>query len=90
MGTGESTLFGGSGSEVAQFVAGQAGGMDFLYGFNPAEDTLLLSGYGQTAADAAAAGQYDIGGNSWLKLSDGTVIAFVGLSHFSTSNLAVS
>jgi len=74
---------------VLQVIDGQAGGFDPVYNFNPADDILLLSGFGanQTAAQAAIADQYDTGGDSWLKLPDGTVIAFVGLDHLSAGNV---
>ena len=88
MGSGESTLQSGSASEVVQFINGQAGGIDFVEGFNPAADILLLSGYDRAAVVQSIAGQYDTGGDSWLKLSDGTVVAFVGLGHLSANNVA--
>jgi Ca2+-binding RTX toxin-like protein len=88
LGSGESTLQGGSGSAVVQLIDGQPHGIDFLYGFNPASDILLLTGYDQGASDQAVAQQYDTGGDSWLTLPDGTVVAFVGLSHFSANNVA--
>ena len=88
-GTGDATALCGSGVEALQVVNGQAGGFDAVYDFNPAKDMLLLSGFSgeQAAAAASITHQYDVGGNSWLKLPDGTVIAFVGLSHLSAGNV---
>ncbi len=88
-GTGDATALCGSGTEALQIVNGQAGGFDAVYDFNPAKDMLLLSGFSseQAAAAASITNQYDVGGNSWLKLPDGTVIAFVGLSHLSAGNV---
>lgn len=87
MGSGESTVQSGSAAELLAFTNGQAGGLDFIEGFDPAADMLQLTGYDQTAAEQSVAGQYDTGGNSWLALPDGTVVAFLGLEHFSASNL---
>jgi hypothetical protein len=88
-GTGDATVLVGSGAEVLQVSDGQAGGFDPVLDFNPLQDFLLLSGFGaeQPAAAAAIADQYDTGGNSWVKLPDGTLLAFVGLSHLSASNV---
>ncbi len=86
LGSGQSTVLAGSGSDVLDLVNGTGGGTDFVVGFNPAQDMLRLAGYGADAT-AAIAGQNDTGGNSWLSLSDGTVIAFVGLSHLSAANV---
>jgi hypothetical protein len=77
----------GSATTVLQEIDGQAGGFDPVYNFNPQQDVLLLSGYDQAAAAASIADQYDSGGDSWLKLPDGTVIAFVGLDHLAASNV---
>ncbi len=88
-GTGDATALCGSGAEALQVVNGQAGGFEAVYDFDPIKDMLLLSGFSaeQAAAAASVAHQYDVGGNSWLKLPDGTVIAFVGLSHLSAGNV---
>jgi Ca2+-binding RTX toxin-like protein len=87
MGSGESTVQTGSAAELLDFTSGQAGGLDFVEGFNPAADMLLLNGYDQPAVAQSVSGQYDTGGNSWLALPDGTVVAFLGLDHFSAGNL---
>lgn len=89
LGSGQSTVLAGSGSELMNIVAGSVRGDNFIYGFNPSHDMVRLAGYG-AAATAAVAGQYDTGGNSWVTLSNGTVIAFVGLSHLSTANVVVA
>jgi len=87
MGSGESTVQAGSASALIQFVSGEAGGLDFVENFDPAADMLALTGYTESAAEQSVASQYDSGGDSWLALPDGTVVAFLGLAHFSASNL---
>ena len=89
-GTSMTTALAGTGSDVFQVTDGQAGGFDIVYNFNPASDMLLLSDFGseETAAQTAIANQYDTGGDSWIKLPDGTLLAFVGLSHLSASNVS--
>ena len=89
-GTGLDTALLGTGSTVLQVIDGQAGGLDPVYNFNPAADMLLASGFDQAAAQAAISDQYDTGGDSWIKLPDGTVLAFVGLDHLSASNVTYS
>ncbi len=85
-GSGQSTVLGGGGSELLDLVDGSGGGLDFVTGFNPAEDMVQFAGYGAGAA-AAVAAQNDSGGASWISLPDGTVIAFVGLAHLSAANV---
>ncbi len=89
-GTSMTTALAGTGSDVFQVTDGQAGGFDIVYNFNPASDMLLLSDFGseESAAQTAIANQYDTGGDSWIKLPDGTLLAFVGLSHLSASNVS--
>ncbi len=89
LGSGQSTVVAGSGTDLINCVAGQTGGEDFITGFDPARDMLRLAGYGAGAA-AAVSGQYDIAGNSWLTLPDGTVVAFVGLAHLSAANVVIA
>jgi len=88
-GTGQSTVVDGTGANLLQVVNGQAGGFEAVYSFDASRDLLLLSGFDdeQAAAQASIADQYDTGGNSWVKLPDGTVIAFVGVSHFDASSV---
>jgi Ca2+-binding RTX toxin-like protein len=88
-GSSMTTALAGTGSDVFQVTAGQAGGFDIVYNFNPALDMLQLDGFGseQGAAQTAIADQYDAGGDSWVKLPDGTVLSFVGLSHLAASNV---
>jgi hypothetical protein len=90
LGTGDATVLLGSGTDQVQVTNGQAGGFDVVLDFNASQDLLLLSGFAaeQTAAETSVANQYDTGGNSWLKLPDGTVLAFVGVSHLSASNVS--
>ena len=86
LGHGQSTVVAGSGPELLNIVAGSAGGEDFVLGFDPSHDMVRLAGYGAGAASALAS-QYDTGGNTWLSLADGTVVAFVGLGHLSAANV---
>jgi len=89
-GIGDSTVQAGSGAELFQAVDERGGGFDVIYGFDPAKDMLLLTGYGAepAVANTVVADQYDIGGASWLKLSDNTIIAFVGLAHLNAGNVS--
>jgi hypothetical protein len=90
LGTSDGTVVLGSGMTVLQVTNGQAGGADWIYNFDPTQDLLLLNGFGNelTAAQASIGNQYDVGGDSWVKLPDGTVLAFVGLSHLSATNVS--
>ena len=89
LGSGQSTVVMGGGIELLNVVAGQMGGEDFISGFAPSHDMLRLAGYGAGAA-AAVAHQYDVGGNSWLTLPDGTILAFIGIGHLSTANVVTA
>jgi Ca2+-binding RTX toxin-like protein len=89
-GSGQSTVVAGAGVELFNFVAGATGGADFILGFAPSHQMVRLAGYGAAAEQAALAGQYDTGGNAWLTLPDGTVVAFVGLSHLSAANVVIA
>jgi Ca2+-binding RTX toxin-like protein len=87
-GAGNATVLGGTAAELLQAIDGQGGGFDVVDGFDPLREMLLLTGFGVGPAEAAIADQYDNGGDTWLKLPDGTVIAFVGLSHLAAGNVS--
>jgi hypothetical protein len=86
-GTGDDTALLGSGSAVLNVIDGSDGGFDAINNFNPAADTLQLTGFDAAAAGAAIADQYQSGGDTWVKLPDGTALAFVGLDHLSSANV---
>jgi hypothetical protein len=87
-GTGYDTALLGTGSAVLQVIDGADGSFDAIDNFDPNLDTLQLTGFDPTAVAAAIAGQYESGGDTWIKLPDGTALAFVGLDHLSPGNVA--
>jgi Ca2+-binding RTX toxin-like protein len=81
-GAGYATMTGNGGNDVFVFgttPAGHQGGTDIITDFN-SNDTFLLSGYGANAASTAFADATVTGGNSFVKLSDGTSIEFLGVN----------
>jgi Ca2+-binding RTX toxin-like protein len=80
-GAGAATMTGNGGSDVFVFgnTGGHTGGTDIITDFN-SSDTFILSGYGANAAATAFADATVTGGNSFVKLSDGTSIEFVGIN----------
>jgi Ca2+-binding RTX toxin-like protein len=89
VGSGQSTIVEGSGTTDLVVAAGWAGGAGFVFGFDPARDRLYLEGYG-AGAQAAVAQQYNTGGNSWIRMPDGTILAFVGLAHLDSANVVIA
>jgi len=89
-GAGDDTALLGSGSAVLAVIDGSDGGFDAINNFNPADDTLELTGFDATAAAAAIANQYQSGGDTWVALPDGTALAFIGLDHLSSANVTYS
>ncbi len=81
-GAGYATMTGNGGNDLFVFgatPAGHQGGTDIITDFN-SSDTFLLSGYGSNAAATAFADATVTGGNSFVKLSDGTSIEFLGIN----------
>jgi Ca2+-binding RTX toxin-like protein len=80
-GSGFATMTGDGGADVFVFgnTAGHTGGTDIITDFN-SSDTFLVSGYGSNAASTAFADATYSGGNSVVKLSDGTTITFDGIN----------
>jgi Ca2+-binding RTX toxin-like protein len=81
-GSGFATMTGNGGADVFVFgttPVGHQGGTDIISDFN-SNDIFLLSGYGSNGAANAFAGATVAGGNSFVKLSDGTSIEFLGIN----------
>jgi Ca2+-binding RTX toxin-like protein len=76
-GSGYATMTGDGGADVFVFgnTTGHTGGTDIITDFN-SSDVFLVSGYGSNAAATAFASAAYSGGNSVVKLSDGTTITF--------------
>ena len=81
-GAGTDTMTGNGGNNLFFFnqavIAGNAP-TDIVTDFNTS-DSVLLAGYGSSAAGAALAGATSSGGNTTLTLSDNTKITFIGTS----------
>jgi Ca2+-binding RTX toxin-like protein len=79
-GAGYATMTGDGGKDFFLFSttpAGHQGGTDIITDFN-SSDTFATSGYGAGAAQTAFNNATVTGGNSFVKLSDGTSIEFLG------------
>ncbi len=74
-GSGNATVTGGAGVDTYHFRMG-AGGHDTITGFKPGTDLLKFDGF----SAAAVASGVVTGGNTLLKLTDGTTIQFTGVS----------
>jgi autotransporter passenger strand-loop-strand repeat protein len=77
-GSGASSVTGGSGQDVFGFVDGHAAGTETIFNFN-SNDTLAFGGYGYSATNTPT--ETITNGNDLMTLSDGTVIAFIGIDH---------
>jgi Ca2+-binding RTX toxin-like protein len=84
-GTGASTMVGGAGHDVYAFFKGVAGGSATIEGFK-STDSVLLSGYGSTAAATAFAGETVSGGSTIVTLADNTKITFLGNNSLTSAN----
>jgi Ca2+-binding RTX toxin-like protein len=80
-GSGFATMTGNGGTDLFVFgdTSGHTGGTDIVTDFN-SNDTFLTAGYGSNAAATAFADATYSGGNSVVKLSDGTTITFDGIN----------
>jgi Ca2+-binding RTX toxin-like protein len=78
-GTGSDTMVGGAGANQFFFTHGQAGGNDFIVGFN-LSDLVRFFGYGTAAVQSALTGATVAGGNTTIALSDNTKITFEDIS----------
>jgi Ca2+-binding RTX toxin-like protein len=82
-GTGNDIMSAGSGADQFDFTAGQAGGVDAIFGFKPGIDQVNLFGYdngdGSAAANALVQAAANVsGGTTFVVLGDNTTIFFVG------------
>jgi Ca2+-binding RTX toxin-like protein len=82
-GSGASTVLGGTGHDIYAFVDGQGGGTEVIASFKVGKDALVFSpGYGnkavasETIEKVAGYGTSDV-----IKLTDGTTITLIGVSH---------
>ena len=82
-GAGTDTMTGNAGNNMFVFtkalIAGSAP-TDIVTDFNASSNSVLLAGYGASAAGAALATAASSGGNTTLTLSDSTKITFLGAS----------
>jgi hypothetical protein len=69
-GSGPTTVFGGSGTDLYDFVQGSGGGADVIAGFKPGTDQVQLFGYSNVQ-------QASVGGNTVITLGDGTSITLL-------------
>jgi hypothetical protein len=76
-GRGAATVVAGPGADHFEAASGQTG-REAIFGFDPAQDSLLLAGYG-AAGPLAVADQSQQGGSTYLALPDGASLAFLGL-----------
>jgi len=89
-GTGTMDIFGGSGAFSLDFVAGFAGGLENVLGFNTSTDTINLTGFANgTAAQVLADAQVS-GGSTVLTLPDGSEIVLFGTTGLTINNFAGS
>ena len=84
-GSGVATMTGGGGDDIFVFASasepgGQHGGTNIITDFNTSNDLFSTVGYGANAASNALAAATVSGGNTTLKLSDGTTVEFLGLT----------
>jgi Ca2+-binding RTX toxin-like protein len=82
-GDGYATMTGNGGDNVFEFAMAngtlQGGGTNIITDFNVQNDDFILVGYGATGAQDALKGATVSGGNTFVKLSDGTSIEFVSV-----------
>jgi Ca2+-binding RTX toxin-like protein len=84
-GSGVATMTGNGGDDIFNFASasepgGQHGGTNIITDFNTGNDIFSTIGYGASAAQNALAAATVSGGNTTLKLSDGTTIEFLGIT----------
>lgn len=82
-GSGTSTINVGSGADAFIFVAGHAGGSEYIFGFS-GKDNLGFAGYGYSSSNLPVETVTALGDT--LTLTDGTKVTLVGIDHkiFST------
>jgi Ca2+-binding RTX toxin-like protein len=84
-GSGVATMVGSGGTDTFQFASagepgGQHGGTNIITDFT-SSDSFNTVGYGAGAAQAALTAATVAGGNTTVKLSDGTTIEFLGITN---------
>jgi Ca2+-binding RTX toxin-like protein len=84
-GSGAATMVGNGGKDTFQFASagepgGQHGGTNIITDFT-SSDSFNTVGYGAGAAQAALNSATVAGGNTTVKLSDGTTIEFLGITN---------
>jgi hypothetical protein len=85
-GSGNATVFLGAGSDLCNVVAGEGGGRDIVFGFDPGHGMLRLAGFGAGGARALAT-QTTEGGGTTLTLPDGTHLLFADLATLRPANV---
>ena len=85
-GSGVAWMTGNGGHDVFTFAAasepgGQHGGTTNITDFNTADDVFATAGYGAAAAQTALLTASVSGGNTTVRLSDGTTIEFLGVAN---------
>ena len=85
-GSGLATMTGNGGDDIFNFASasefgGQHGGTNIITDFNTTNDVFSTIGYGANAAQSALAGATVAGGDTTVKLSDGTTIEFLGITN---------
>ena len=75
-GSGNSSIYSGTGNDVFGFVNGHAGGNETIFNFN-SSSTLVFGGYGATPI----ASENVVGGSDVIKLTDNTTITLSGIDH---------
>jgi Ca2+-binding RTX toxin-like protein len=84
-GSGVATMVGNGGTDMFQFASasepgGQHGGTNIITDFT-SSDSFNTVGYGAGAAQSALTAATVAGGNTTVKLSDGTTIEFLGITN---------
>lgn len=84
-GTGSATMSGGGGGTFFGFVNGLAGGTDVITNFKLGTDIVGLTGYGSGEVTTALNGATVADGSTTITLTDGTHIAFLGVTNLTSS-----
>jgi Ca2+-binding RTX toxin-like protein len=75
-GSGSSTVLGGTGIDTYSFLSGHAGGTETIYGLKQGDKIIFGNYAGNAIASEAVSNGTDV-----IKLTDGTTINLVGITH---------
>lgn len=88
-GTGKASLVAGTAADTFAFQNHSAGGADTISGFKVASDTISLTGYGLTPANALSTAVQQNGGTV-ITLADGTSLTVSGVTNLTAANIKTS